>query len=407
MTALGLIDGVERTLYRDEVDQVNVYPLDRKLELQEIGGRHSRYTGTFARLVGDYYARLPERDVMALLKKTLNIELEQGSLTSIGDAVAQPYLPRHYGEAEDEMTQHPSAVRQPGFIEGRMQEIDADPDREAVIKSALQGDVNGVEGKHREADQTAIYILADGTGISGLPEELSDKGKNGGQAKTFEAKIGASFTQSYDSAGLPLLANGSIFRDPGSTLYMGTIEKIGQFTMQMDDFSRNNGIERAGQVVFLSDGALWLENLRNKLFPDSIGIVDFYHASQHLYKISDSLRFYSNKKKKRFLEECYSLLELGEIDRMADLIMRKTIDANRESIEKQLSYFTGNKEKMRYGLFRAAGLFIGSGVIEAGCKTIVENRLNGSGMRWSKKNAANVIALRCAIYSGAYDSDAA
>ena len=83
---------------------------------------------------------------------------------------------------------------------------------------------------------------------------------------------------------------------------------------------------------------------------------------------------------------------------MSDLILRKAIDSNRESVEKQLAYFTGNKDKMRYGLFRAAGLFIGSGVIEAGCKTIVENRLNCSGMRWIKKNAANVIALRCAIY---------
>jgi len=52
-------------------------------------------------------------------------------------------------------------------------------------------------------------------------------------------------------------------------------------------------------------------------------------------------------------------------------------------------------------------MFIGSGVIESACKTMVENRLNRSGMRWSKKNAANVIALRCAIYSGCYDSTAA
>jgi hypothetical protein len=62
---------------------------------------------------------------------------------------------------------------------------------------------------------------------------------------------------------------------------------------------------------------------------------------------------------------------------------------------------------MRYGLFHAVGLFVGSGVVEAGCKTSVENRLNRSGMRWSKKNAANVIALRCAIYSGSFDSAAA
>jgi len=408
MTALGLVEGVERILYRDEVEQVNVYPLDRKIGLLEIGGRCSRYTGNFAHLVGGYYARLPERDVLALLGETLNIDLEQGSLTAIGDAVAQPFLPQRYDEEEDDNgVARPTVAQKAGFIYGRMQRIEASPEREAILKSALQGDVDGIEGKTMEADQVAVYILADGTGVSGLPGELSDKGKNGGPAKTFEAKIGALFTQGFASNGLPLLANGSIYREPGSTRYTGTVEKIGQFAPQIDAFAKKNGIDLAGQVVFLSDGALWLENLRSRMFPDSIGIVDFYHASQHLYKLVDALCFYSKQKKNAFFEKCYGLLELGEIDQMADLIVRKSIGSNRESAEKQLAYFIGNKDKMRYGLFRAAGLFVGSGVIEAGCKTIVENRLNRSGMRWTKKNAANVIALRCAIYSGAYDPVAA
>ncbi len=59
---------------------------------------------------------------------------------------------------------------------------------------------------------------------------------------------------------------------------------------------------------------------------------------------------------------------------------------------------------MRYGLFKAAGLFIGSGVIEAACKTIVGKRMKNAGMHWSKKNAQGLIALRCAIYSGNFDS---
>jgi hypothetical protein len=407
MTVLGPIEGVERTLYRDEVEQTNIYPLDQKLGLLQIGGRYSRYTSKFAHLAGDYYARLPERDVLVLLNKTLNIDLEQGSLTAIGGAVAQPYLPHSYDETEDGGAPQTEDARQPGFVEERIQKINVDPEREAILKSALQRGADGVERKRLGVDQVAAYILSDGIGVSGLPGELSDKGKNGGPAKTFEAKIGAVFTQSFDSNGLPLLAKGSIYREPGSTRYTGTVEKIGQFTKQIEEFARKNKVEHAGQVVFLSDGALWLENLRNKLFPDSIGIVDFYHASQHLYKIADTLRFHSRKKKNAFVEKCYRFLELGEIEPMADLIMWKAIDSNRESVGKQLSYFTGNKDRMRYGLFRAAGLFIGSGVIEAGCKTIVENRLNRSGMRWTKKNAANVIALRCAIYSGAYDADAA
>jgi hypothetical protein len=343
---------------------------------------------------------------LGLLKKTLCIDLEQDSLTAIGEAIAQPYLPQHYDEVQDKEIAQPVG-HEPGFIEKRIQEIDARPDRDVIIEKALNEGVDGAERNPMESDQKATYVLSDGTGVSGLPKELSDKGKNGGPAKTFEVKIGACFTQSFDPNGLPLLAHGSIYRDPDSTRYTGTVEKIAQFIPQIDEFTRTNGIETVGQIVFLSDGALWLENLRKRVVPNSIGIIDFYHASQHLYKLVDSLRFHSEERKTLFFEKCYRFLELGEIDQMANWIKQKTTDANRESVDKQLAYFIGNKDKMRYGLFRAAGLFIGSGVIESACKTIVENRLNRSGMHWTKKNAANVIALRCAIYSGDYESNAA
>ena len=407
MTTLGLVEVTDRTLYRDEAEHIDVYPLDEKLELLRIGGRYSRYSSNFGHLAGGYYARLPERDVLTLLKGTLGIDLEKDSLTAIGGAVAQPYLPPCYDEEAEGRELPQTAACGPGFIERRIDEIDASPDRDAIIDRALKGDIASVEHGCAVPGNSAAYLLADGTGVSGLPKELSDKGKNGGPAKTFEVKVGAFFTQSFDSNGYPLLSNDSIFRDPDSTRYIGTVEKIAQFTSQMEEFSIMNGIANADQTVFLSDGALWLEGLRMRLFPHSIGIIDFYHASQRLYNLMDSLLFYSKQKKALFSEKCYNLLELGDIDQMAELIRQKATSSNMESVNKQLAYFTGNKYKMRYGLFRAAGLFIGSGVIEAACKTIVENRLNGSGMRWSKKNAANVIALRCEIYSGRYDAKVA
>ncbi len=99
------------------------------------------------------------------------------------------------------------------------------------------------------------------------------------------------------------------------------------------------------------------------------------------------------------------MLELGEISKLESLIRGKTNPSNEVEISKRLTYFTDNSDKMRYGLFRAAGLFIGSGVIEAACKTIVGKRMKNAGMHWSKKNAEGVITLRCAIYSGNFDSD--
>ena len=402
MTSLGVIEAVKRTQYYDEVEHSSAYPLDEKIKLQMIDGRHSRYTDNFANLAAEYYARMPGRDALDLLKKTLNIELKLDSLTSVGEAVAQAYLAKTSLNQVNKEELPEMATNEPNFIEEKMRKIDVSPDRESIILKALDEGVEGTEGKCTESGQSVSYVEADGTGVSGLPRELSDKGKNGGPAKTFEAKIGVMFRQGFDSEGFPLLDNGRIFRTPDSTQYMGTTEKIAQFTVQFDAFTKMHGIDSSEQIVFLSDGAIWLENLRAKLFPNSIGIIDLFHARQHLHKLVDSLRFNYKHTQTAFYKKCSRLLDLGEIDKLVNLISQKATDSNKDTIDKQLLYFIDNKTKMRYGLFRAVGLFIGSGVVESACKTIVENRLNGSGMRWSKKNAENVIALRCAIYSGRY-----
>jgi len=407
MTTLGAVEGVKRTLYRDELENCYAYPLDEKIGLLAIDGKCSRYTGNFAFLAAEYYARMPERDALDLLSKTLGIELEQNSLVRIGAAVARPYLPAlkdKPGNREGALL--PAAGGQ-DFIEKRIREIDSSPDRDAIILKALEKGAEGTERIRAGAGRHVAYVEADGTGISGVPRELSNQGKNGGPAKTFEAKIGLAFNQGFDSEGLPLLDNGRIYREPGSTQYIGTVEKAAKFTSQLIAFAIMCGASYADQIVFLSDGALWLENLRLKLFPNSIGIIDLFHAREHLCRLVGSLRFHRKHTQAQFYDECSHLLDLGDIDGLAARISQKAADSNRHEIDKQLRYFKENKEKMRYGLFRAAGLFIGSGVVESACKTIVENRLNGSGMRWTKNNAANVIALRCAIYSGRYNSAAA
>ena len=58
---------------------------------------------------------------------------------------------------------------------------------------------------------------------------------------------------------------------------------------------------------------------------------------------------------------------------------------------------------MQYGTFRAAGYFIGSGVVEAGCKTVIGGRCKQSGMFWSESGAENILALRCINYSRRLD----
>ena len=70
---------------------------------------------------------------------------------------------------------------------------------------------------------------------------------------------------------------------------------------------------------------------------------------------------------------------------------------------KQLRYFEKNALQMRYAEYRARKFFVGSGVVEAGCRTVIGERLKQSGMRWSVRGANAIIALRCCILSGRFE----
>ncbi len=416
MTALGRIDDVSRTVFRDEMDNKTEYPLDTKLNLQLINGNRSHYTQVFSHNTASLYAELTEKSAVATLERLLGIKIEKATLSNISQSVASKYIMAEQTEGEkqtEEQTGSTSAndgadcnADEPrlGFISGRLNEIDVHPNRDSIIQDAINGKLIASAGS--AVKQTVIYALADGTGVPGLKKELSSNGKGEGGAKTFEAKIGSVFQQGFDDDGLPILSNNNIFRLPGTTKYTGTVNKIDQFSPQFTRFAEENGVNgSAQQVVFLADGAAWLWKMQERLCPNAICIIDFYHASEHLDAMINKLSFQNPDERQLFGKECRHLLELGDIEKLETQIYCKVSSENKEYIGKCLAYFTENADKMRYGLFKATGLFIGSGVIEAACKTIVGKRMKNAGMHWSKKNAEGVIALRCAIYSGTFDSD--
>jgi hypothetical protein len=415
MTALGLVEDVMRTLYRDGAFNASMYPLDDKIGLLNINGGRSRYTRVFAWNAARLYAELTEDDAASALNSMLGIEIDKTQVAIVAQAVAENYAqPADVGPpkgqmdakgpgeaAEDIEAQACANAAAEGFLAEKLRGIDAKPDRDAIIQAAADGKLDGAEGA--EPTLSALYLLADGTGVPGLRRELSDNGKDGGKAGTFEAKIGCAFRQGFDGGGKPVLNGGNIARVPNTTKYTGTTEKIGGFCPQFAEFATQNGIRGAEQIVFLSDGAAWLHNMQIDLCPSAISIVDFFHAAEHLDDVVGSLRFHNSDKRAGFAGTCRGLLERGDIGGLTALIRGKTNRSNAEAVDKKLSYFERNAARMRYGLFRAAGLFIGSGVIEAACKTIVGKRLKNAGMHWSKKNANGVIALRCAICSNEFE----
>jgi len=409
MSRLGLIKGVSRTYFWDDVYRESLIPLDAKIGLIQLGDDFSRYTPGFGAMAAHLYAMMTEEEVIVTLKQLCGVEMEKASLARLVQTVGEPYLPKEAGTpVTDDSLPMPEA-RPLSILGQRIKAMDESPDRDKMIQDAIDGKIEGA-GSTNPNGLTVIYGTSDGTGVPGLKRELSEHGKNGGRAQTFETKVGVVFKQGFDENGLPAVdKNGDIFRIPETTQYTATVEKVDPFARQMAEFLSSNGIADAPQAVFLSDGAIWLSRLPERIFPAHvpvITIVDKYHAIEHLNDLVDKLYFYKTGPREKFRVEVRMLLDLGKISEMVALIEEKASSlkpSKKEKVEKGLEYFTKNAEKMRYGLFQAVGLFIGSGVVEAACKTVVGKRLKNAGMHWSKKGAAIVIALRCAIMSERFD----
>lgn len=239
-----------------------------------------------------------------------------------------------------------------------------------------------------------LYVQMDGTGIPVVKKEtIGRQGKTEGQpAHTREVKLGCVFTQTtWDKEGYPI-------RDPDSTTYTGAIETAEAFGKRIYLEAWNRGWSRAEKKVVMGDGAEWIWNLAEPYFPGATQIVDLYHARQHLWELSRKLHPNDEMNQKAWIiTHQRRLLDKGKIEKLV-AALRSIHSTNPEIADKiriEADYFERNAERMRYPKFRRQHLFVGSGVIEAGCKTVIGSRLKQSGMFWTVRGANAIIALRC------------
>jgi hypothetical protein len=247
------------------------------------------------------------------------------------------------------------------------------------------------------AEAARLYVAMDGTGVPAVPRET--EGRTGkaadGKAKTREAKLGCVFTQtSFDAEGWPI-------RDPASTSYVGAIETVEDFGPRIFAEAARRGLHRARMVIVLGDGAPWIWNLAEAYFPGAIHIVDLYHAREHLAALGRLTFGSTSEAGKAWVVTRRDELDDGDVEAVIGAI-RKLPSSDlkvQDELRKEADYFETNKLRMCYKYFRARGFFVGSGVVEAGCKMVIGQRLKQSGMRWSVTGANAVIALRCRLMS--------
>ena len=246
-----------------------------------------------------------------------------------------------------------------------------------------------------------IYVQMDGTGLPMVAKETEGRSGKGeaGRAHTREAKLGCVFTQATtDAEGRPV-------REEDSTTYTGAIETAADFSRRIYTEAHQRGWGRAQIKVVMGDGADWIWNICREQFPGAIEIVDLYHARQHLWDLGGKLHPNNETAKRRWVMSRQHLLDDGKIDKL--VAKPRTLSPDNPELAAALrteaNYFERNAGRMRYPDFRRKGLFVGSGVIEAGCKTVIGTRLKRSGMFWTVRGANAVIALRCCHSSRRFD----
>jgi hypothetical protein len=237
-----------------------------------------------------------------------------------------------------------------------------------------------------------LYAAIDGTGVPMTGRETAGRKGKGedGRARTREVKLGVFFTQDeLDDDGYPV-------RDRASTSVIATFEPAPVFADLVKAEGIRRGSDHVRQLTVLGDGAAWIWGIATSKFPEATQVVDLFHAREHLHDLARMLEFMLLDHKDEWLAARLEDLDYGYIDGIVAATRQyPLVGTKKDEIDTALGYFENNAPRMRYHWFRQCGLFVGSGVVESSCKTVIGSRLKQSGMHWTLPGADAIIALRC------------
>lgn len=163
--------------------------------------------------------------------------------------------------------------------------------------------------------------------------------------------------------------------------------------------------DQAKELVFVADGAAWIWKLVQTHFPRAIQIVDWYHAVEYIAPIANAAFGENTPESKAWQQKVRAHLWEGRFGRVLSSFQGFLQHPKAsEAARKAFTYYTNNRQRMRYALFRSKGLRIGSGTVESGCKQIGTQRLKVAGARWTQEGARKTAKARAALLSNQWTS---
>lgn len=286
-------------------------------------------------------------------------------------------------------------------------------DRQVTSLQVQAKQTRSQAGQEQQTPQIErLYIELDGVLVrirrGSVPMEQEERHRPGDVYR--EIKAGAVFRAERGSKRSELAPGVYVDTpEPGSVRYVARRTAKGGFDWLLYQLAEHCGLAQAQQVVVVGDGAPWIWNLAAEHFPGAVEIVDLYHAKEHVWDVARAVFGAGTAQASAWAKDACSLLEQGHTEALVAAIaalppIPPEPKQARSIPERAVNYFTTNAERMRYPVFRAQGMHLGSGIAEAACKTIVSTRAKRSGMRWTPEGIDALLPLRTAVLNGAYDS---
>ena len=257
------------------------------------------------------------------------------------------------------------------------QQIDAA--QKALVERVFEPATRPAEPKGPET----LYIEADGAHVPKRGKDIWN-----------ECRVGVIFTVKGEGDD----------RRPVNASYIASMGSLDDFGRRLFAAAYMRGMGTAQRLAFLADGSRGLWNLADEHFSNALHILDFYHASEHIYAARLFRWPDDDKEGKAWAETQATRLKSGKWDAFAagldDVCPKATLQ--RDAWKKAIAYFENRRNLMQYDRYLAMGLYIGSGMVESGCKLVVTQRMKLVGAHWGDPGAHYMVNLRADFLNGAF-----
>jgi len=266
-----------------------------------------------------------------------------------------------------------------------------------------------LEASLREAESVPEAAVTVAVSLDGVMLPMKDGARRAKRAAAAAAGKQTKGPAGYQEASCGTLSFYDAEGERVSTLRIGRMPEEHKATLKgmlVDELASVLDQRPDLRLAKVADGAKDNWTFLNQELPAGVEVVDFYHAAEHLERALQAAYGETHPKTQSQFEKLRHVLlkqRRGVEKVIRALVHLRDRHPRRQRIAGELKYFRSNRHRMRYAELRARGFPIGSGVVEAACKTLVTQRMKRSGMRWREDGGQAILTLRSLVQSNRFD----